>query len=184
MPKTNDLEKTILTVSNFANDSMADIENGIKLVRARITEQRKVSNVQSTDLEKGIAATQVQIQQIQQEIDSAKASCNTRKNEIANWEKWYESQLAGEKASAFVKLNAENNWRMGEVNQLQGKISNFEAAKLALFESLEKAKEHLAAVNANVHKLPIEQDPRLKGLLDAKAILQSSLPKKAVSKKK
>lgn len=183
MPKLAGLKKTANNVSKFANESLSDLEKGIKMIKEKIQEERTASRSGTSELEKQITTTQLKIQQIQQDIDSAKATCAARKNEIVNWEKWYETQPLDRKAAAFTKMNSENSWRMSEVNGLQGKISGFESAKLALFVALEKAKEQFAVVREKVHELPIEQDPRLKTLLDAKTILTASLPAKNASKK-
>jgi hypothetical protein len=144
----------------------------VKLLKSTLAELRTQISVERTRvvpdplvLQAEIASARSQLERVQSELGQAKALSTKRKNEIDEWKGWYEKLPDAEKPTGLVSLQNEINWRAAELDSNAQRINGLMLAEIEAMGALEMANQKLAAVEAGVHTLPIEKDPRLKGAL-------------------
>jgi hypothetical protein len=69
----------------------------------------------------------------------------------------------------------EAGWRLAEINELEQRISQAEAARLQAFGELQAVEHDRLAHETGIAELPVEKDPRLETLAQARQAALESL---------
>jgi Tfp pilus assembly protein FimV len=141
------------------------LKSALREIKAQVKAERKLEPPSLESLQAAVSTAQSQLEKVQSELSQAKALSRKRKDEIDEWKGWYAKLPEEEKPAGLVSLNNEINWRSAELDSNGQKINELMLAEIEATGVLEMAKQKKAAFEAGVHKLPIEKDPRLKGVL-------------------
>jgi hypothetical protein len=141
------------------------LKSALAEVRAQVQAEREQAPPSLESLQADVSVAQSRLEKVQSELSQAKALSRKRKDEIDEWKGWYAKLPEEEKPAGLVSLNNEINWRAAELDSNGQKINELMLAEIDAMGALEMANQKLAAVQAGVHKLPIEKDPRLKAVL-------------------
>jgi DNA repair ATPase RecN len=141
------------------------LKSALSEIKAQVKAERKQVPPSLDALRADVSMAQSRLEKVQSELGQAKALSRKRKDEIDEWKGWYEKLPAEEKPAGLVSLNTEINWRAEELDSNGQKINELMLAEIEAMGAFEMANQKLAAFKAGVHKLPIEKDPRLKGVL-------------------
>ena len=141
------------------------LKSALREIKAQVRAERKLGPPSLESLQAAVSTAQSRLEEVQSELGQAKALSRKRKDEIDEWKGWYAKLPEEEKPAGLVSLNNEINWRSAELDSNGQKINELMLAEIEATGVLEMAKQKKAAFEAGVHKLPIEKDPRLKGVL-------------------
>src|SRR5262245_36316832 len=158
------------------------LKSALVEIRAQIQTEHAAGAADPTALQADVARAQSQLEKVQSELSQAKALSRKRKNEIDEWKGWYEGLSDAEKPAGLISLQNEINWRASELDSNGQRINGLMMAEIEVMGALEMANQKLSAVQAGVHTLPIEEDPRLKSALvefdKAVAVAEALKPKR------
>jgi chromosome segregation ATPase len=149
-----------------ARQRVRGLKSTVVQLRAQIKAERAEGLPEPPVLRADVARAQAQLEKAQAELSQAKALSRKRKDEIDEWKAWYEKLPDAEKPAGLITLQSEINWRAAELDSNGQRINSLMLAELEAMGAFEKANQKLAAVEAGVHKLPVEKDPRLKSALN------------------
>jgi len=141
------------------------LKSALKEINVQVKAEREGTPPSLESLQADVTAAQVRAEKVGSELSQAKALSRKRKDEIDEWKGWYEKLPAEEKAAGLVTLNNEIKWRAAELDANGQRINELMLAEIETTGALEMASQKLAAIKAGTYKLPIEKDPRLKGVL-------------------
>jgi len=158
------------------------LKSALAEIRAQVKMEREQEPPDPASLQTDVSVTQGRLEKVQSELKQAKALSRKRKDEIDEWKGWYEKLPDVEKPAGLVSLQNEINWRAAELDSNGQKINELMMTEIEAMGALEMANQKFAALEAGVHKLPVEKDPRLKGALveleEAAAAVAKLSPKK------
>ena len=141
------------------------LKSALSEIKAQVKAEREQDPPSLESLQAAVSSAQGRLDKVQSELSQAKALSRKRKDEIDEWKGWYAKLPEQEKPAGLTSLNNEINWRAAELDSNGQKINELMMAEIDAMGILEMANQKLAAFEAGVHKLPIEKDPRLKGVL-------------------
>jgi DNA repair exonuclease SbcCD ATPase subunit len=141
------------------------LKSALKEIRVQVKAERKGEPPSLESLQAAVSTAQSRLEKVQSELGQAKALSRKRKDEIDEWKGWYAKLPEQEKPAGLISLNNEISWRAAELDTNGQRINELMLAEIEATGALEMANQKLAAFKAGVHKLPIERDPRLKGVL-------------------
>lgn len=150
---------------NEAKARIKILKSTAEEIRARIKAERPETIHDPSVIQVEIERARLNWEKVQSELDQAKGLSQKRKNEIDEWKAWYEKLPTAEKQSGLERLQREIAWRANELASNGEKINELIPKEFEAKGVFEMAKLKLAAFQAGVHKLPMEEDPRLKSVL-------------------
>jgi len=148
-----------------AKSRLRILRSALKEIKAQVKAEREQEPPSLEALQADVSTAQSRLEKAQSELSQAKALSRKRKDEIDEWKGWYAKLPEQEKPAGLVSLNNEINWRAAELDSNGQKINELMMAEIDAMGASEMANQKLAAAEAGVHKLPMEKDPRLKGVL-------------------
>lgn len=166
------MKETLQTSLEEAKSRLSSIDEIAKRIRRNLEDERKNGIPHQHVLEEIMAKLVAEEEQLTRKLKKAKAICKKRKQEIVQWQTWFKELNQENKAEEKKQLENELEWRQKEVVQQEVKISHLYGLRTE--KELEKSEKEvqLEALKRGVHKLPIDQDPRLSGILEEKKELQ------------
>jgi predicted nuclease with TOPRIM domain len=141
------------------------LKSALREIKAQVKAEHEQEPPSLETLQADVSTAQSRLEKVQSELSQAKALSRKRKDEIDEWKGWYAKLPEEEKPAGLVNLNNEINWRAAELDTNGQKINELMLAEIEATGAVEMANQKLAAFEAGVHKLPVEKDPRLKGVL-------------------
>ena len=141
------------------------LKSALKEIKVQVKAERGLGAPDPDALRADISRMQSQVEKVQLDLEQAKALSRKRKDEIDEWKAWYEKLPDEEKSAGLANLNNEIDWRAAELDANGQKINELMMAEIEAMGALETTLQKLAAVEAGAYKLPMEKDPRLKGVL-------------------
>jgi chromosome segregation ATPase len=160
-------EPAFPSVDPYQGDPQARVDQFSRMIeemKVQLQAERDVGIPSEAQLRAELDTAQAEYNRLKEESDKAKAQAKHRKTEVDEWKQWYYSQPGLDKTAELEKLNSEIAWRATEIDTLQNQIIPLEASLVTVADTIEILKNKLAAVEAGVYLLPIEQDPRLLSL--------------------
>lgn len=146
---------------DIAKARLEQFERLIKDVKSKIEVERSEGAVDVSSLKAAVEERKIQYNRNQEDANLHKDRIDKLKKDISDWKQWYTFIADIDKTEQLKRLDIEVRWRAAEIKQLQEKIGALEVemlnAKLFLMESSQK----LLAMEKDLHKLPVENDPRL-----------------------
>lgn len=108
-----------------------------------------------------IARCEAELGQLAGELGRIKAKAKQFKREVDDWKQWFHTLPGINRAVQLAKLQSEIQWRSAAIAAAEAQISTLSQAQLAAQDTLERARQQLAALDAGVFERPLSEDPRL-----------------------
>ena len=134
-------------------------------MREQIMKERAQLIHGPSSIQAEIDQTRLAWEKVQSDLDQVKGLSRKRKDEIDEWKAWYENLSMEEKPSGLERLQKEIGWRADDLSSNGEKINELNLRELEARGAYEMAILKLEAFHAGVHKRPLEEDPRLVGVM-------------------
>ena len=158
--------------AEMAQAEVAQMEEIVAMITAQLVEEKSQTKPEREQLEKMMVEAIKKVQAIEMELNHNKSAAKGHKKEIDEWKRWYYGLSDIDKSADMEKLNAEINWRSGEISQLEAKIKKLNEQYFLAQSQVEQIKQQLHVLDSGHWDVPIEADPRL---LAAKRALNEAL---------
>jgi hypothetical protein len=150
------------------HDLLKDIDKVIENIHVDIEKERGKDPPTEASLNLEIKKLIVAKDQVKNKINKLKTVCAKRKDEILEWQHWFDKIEEVDKSAEKKQLDAEVNRRFKEITEKESEISRLYLENQEFAGKIEAKKIQLEAIKAGVHLLPPEEDPRLKEVLSKK----------------
>ena len=157
------------------NELLKEIDKVIVHILEDIKKERSEDPPTEERLHQDIDQLLVLKEQVKNKINRLKGACAKRKNEISEWQQWFEKIEEVDKSLEKKQLDDEVNWRFKEITQKESVISRLYLDNQDFSGQIEAKKIQIEALKAGAHLLPSEEDPRLKEALRKKERLLSKI---------
>ncbi len=143
--------------------------------RAQILEERAQGPDFEAELTRRLDHAQADLAVLRKKLTAAKAQSKKRKREIDAWKLWYNGLPNLNKSAELAQLNAEIGWRAAEIAAREAEISALYLELLAAEGACEKIKIQIEALRAGASEGPVEEDARIRSLLEERALLKAGV---------
>ena len=143
-------------------------------IRSKLEEER--NNPPNPDLtQQSIQACAEQASSLKSKLKRNKEASKARQEEINSWQAWFEGLDQEDVSAEIQQLEKEVSWRREDISRLEKLIGElYNEIHLAELEQAEKEAQ-LMAISNGVLDAPIDEDPRLAGLLEELDALQQKM---------
>ncbi|GEM_PF-5768340 len=156
-------------------DRLQLLDQTISRLRHQLKKEREPDAPTTEELSAQLETTRRQQESIRKQIKDAKALSKRRKREIDEWKLWYNGLEKADRSDEIRQLQSEIQWRAQDIARQEARISELNQQSLSVEGAAEQLQLRLAAREEGLHKLPPEEDPRLKAAIEAKENLQQQL---------
>jgi hypothetical protein len=146
---------------NIAKAKLEQFERLIKDVKSKIEAERGKGAIDVSGLKAAVEERKIQYTKNQEDANLYKDRIDKLKQDISDWKQWYTFLADIDKTEQLKRLDIEVRWRATEIKQLQEKIGALEVEKLNAKLFLMESSQKLLAIEKDLHKQPVENDPRL-----------------------
>jgi len=142
-----------------------------KIVQAERNKHKK----SVSDARKKVSSLDGQISSLNNKIKSRKKSISSLKKAISNKYRWYKKAKWYQKASRWASYASYRAKKTASISAHQIVITSYQASTASLNLAIKGAKASLTLLERATVITPIELDPRVAGLISAKAIATETL---------
>jgi len=151
------------------------LDQRIQYMRQLLQEERQQPTPDINSLQQTIDSLAQQALQLKKKINSLKSRCKQRQHEIDTWHAWFHSIESVEKTVEKAALLQQVAWRREEITRQQQRIpALYQQRNEAELELLIKQAQY-EAIQQGADQTPLEQDPRLVGLLATRLQVATNL---------
>ena len=170
---------------NAAQTEVARLQGLITQARAVVNAERQRDADRLRDAQAGVTSAQNAVNSLNGKISYEYSRISKRKAEIASWNRWRKKAKWYQVAYRNGKYAYEAGWRNAEIAARYTTIGTLKVSLVAANGALAAANGVLKLVQGAIAVIPVDADPRVAGLITAKAaatvILEAAkLPFKSV----
>lgn len=126
-------------------------------------------------IKQSIQSCSEKVSSLKSKLKRNKESSKTRQEEINSWQAWFEGLDQEDVSAEIEQLEKEVTWRREDVGRLENMIGElYNEIHLAELEQFEKEAQ-LTALSNGVLDAPVDEDPRLTGLLEEMDALKQKM---------
>ena len=143
-------------------------------IRSKLEEERK-SPPNTQQLQQAVQKCAEQTSSLKSKLKRNKEASKSRQEEINSWQSWFEGLDQEDISGEIQQLEKEVSWRREDISRLEKLIGEqYNQIHLSELEQAEKEAQ-LMAISNGVLDAPIDEDPRLTGLLEEMDELQQKM---------
>ncbi|MFK8102007.1 MAG: hypothetical protein AB8G15_05775 [Saprospiraceae bacterium] len=144
---------------------MKDLNKVLSQMRRHVKEERKKGPAIEEEITHQLSLAQQELEALSKKITSAKAHSKKRKREIDEWKLWYNGVAQIDKSAELKQLQEEIAWRAAEIAAKEIEISTLLGHSLVAEGKCEQLKLRLEGLSNGIWEGPIDQEPRVKNVL-------------------
>ncbi len=160
------------------SEKLEYINEAISMVENQLKGDRLNPPKNTNDLEKKCRDTQKEIDRVVGMIQICKSRIINKKQSISELKNEYEKLPKEQKPAKLQSLSTKITPMGAKIVEWEGSISSWEMQKHAVEQAHSMAEANLIAFNEGLHLKPIEEDPRMKGVIKEKERIEKILDKK------
>ncbi len=168
-----DLKKKIIE----HKEQLKEIEHAETMVKNQIISERQNPPTDSTELEEKHRQAKADLEEIQNEIKSHKSKAAELKDRITNMKEDFEQTPAESRPENWTELSKNIKPLSDGIIESESAISALEMRRFAAEQAMSQAEIALEAFKAGYHEKPIEEDPRLKAVIEERDRVACELKK-------
>ncbi len=154
-----------------------DLKKILSLMRRHVKEERKKGPAIEAEIDHQLSLAQYEMEALSKKVTAAKAHCKKRKREIDEWKLWYNGVAQIDKSAELKQLQEEIAWRAIEIATKEKEISELSLKVLLAEGKCEQLTLRLEALANGIWEGPIDQEPRVKNVLQEIKRLENKVAK-------
>lgn len=168
-------KQATVSVAKDLKQQITHLDQLLSEMRRQVVEARRQGPSYRQELLRRQQQTEDQLAGHRKTISSAKAHCKKRKREIDEWKLWYNSSEKADKSADLDQLNREIEWRAADIAAKETEISAQYTHLLVAEGESEQLALQLEALSTLSDTDPVDADPRIQHILEARAALSKQL---------